>query len=67
MNQILIIYCHFQVFELCYIFKGSITYLNVNDFALHSGKEISTYTEFYLFTSRPISLLASIKEFLFVS
>jgi hypothetical protein len=62
-NHILIAYCLPQIFELCHIFKGSISYISV----IILPCILVTTQQFVssVFTSRPTYLLASIRVSVF--
>jgi hypothetical protein len=66
LNQIVICYCFFQVFERCHIFKGSLNYLYVLKFCpAFWRRDINMYLVFSAFTSRPDALLASCRGCVF--
>jgi hypothetical protein len=64
-NQILVCYCHSQIFEVCHIFRGSVSYLMLGFCPAFWRRDINVYSAFSLFASRPTSLLALIKVSVF--
>jgi hypothetical protein len=65
LNKDLICYSRFQISELCHIFERSVTYLMSWFCPAFWWRDSNMYSVFSAFTSRPTSLLASIKVCVF--